>query len=236
MPPITQLIDVYKSYQMGEIEVPALRGITIDIAPGEFTVFAGPSGSGKTTLLNLVGLLDVPAKGRVLMEGKDVSKLSSHEQDLLRAKHVGFIFQSFNLVPVLTAFENVELALRISESRVSKTERQARVHKILLEVGLEEFMNRRPSQLSGGQQQRVAVARALVKKTSLVIADEPTANLDSVSANSVLDVMCAMNELHDVTFLFSSHDEKVINRAKRIVWLRDGQVERVEERTPQVVA
>ena len=226
---ICRLVDVYKHYRMGEVEVPALRGANLEIHQGEFTVFAGPSGSGKTTLLNLVGLLDTASKGRVEIEGQDVASLSGPARSALRARRIGFIFQSFNLIPVLTAYENVELALRLAGD-MPKGERDVAVKKALDDVGLNDLHNRRPSQMSGGQQQRVAIARALVKSPALVIADEPTANLDSKNGAAVLDLMKHMNEAHGITFLFSSHDSMVIERARRVVHLSDGQITSIEER------
>ena len=226
---ICQLVGVHKSYRMGEVEVPALKGVDVTISSGEFTVFSGPSGSGKSTLLNLIGLLDVPTKGQILIEGTDVSTLSEGHLGVLRAKKIGFIFQSFNLIPVLSAFENVELALQLSENP-SKQERRDRVRKALVDVGLEKFLDRRPSQLSGGQQQRVAVARALVKEPALVIADEPTANLDSKNSEAILEIMQRLNDEHDATFLFSTHDPMVVNHARRIVHILDGEIQRIEEK------
>ena len=226
---ICRLVDVYKHYRMGEVEVPALRGANLEIHQGEFTVFAGPSGSGKTTLLKLVGLLDTASKGRVEIEGQDVASLSGPARSALRARRIGFIFQSFNLIPVLTAYENVELALRLAGD-MPKGERDVAVKKALDDVGLNDLHNRRPSQISGGQQQRVAIARALVKSPALVIADEPTANLDSKNGAAVLDLMKHMNEAHGITFLFSSHDSMVIERARRVVHLSDGQITSIEER------
>jgi putative ABC transport system ATP-binding protein len=226
---ICELVDVHKIYRMGEIEVPALRGVDVSISSGEFTVFSGPSGSGKSTLLNLIGLLDVPSKGQVLIEGQDVSRLSEDALGVMRARKIGFIFQSFNLIPVLSAFENVELALQLSDDP-PKSERRDRVRKALVEVGLEKYMDRRPSQLSGGQQQRVAVARALVKEPALVIADEPTANLDSKNSAQILEIMQRLNDEHHATFLFSTHDPMVVNHARRIVHILDGELQRIEEK------
>lgn len=213
-----------KDYRMGDVQVPALRGVDIRIQPGEFTVLAGPSGSGKTTLLNMIGLLDVPTSGSVELDGRKTSGLSEAELDRIRADKIGFIFQSFNLVPVLDAFENVELALRLCGTPMSSDERSRRSLAALAEVGLGDFASRRSDQLSGGQQQRVAIARALVKRSALVIADEPTANLDSASAEAVLDVMEEMNRREAITFLFSSHDDRVIRRARRVIHLADGRI------------
>ena len=220
---ICELVDVHKIYRMGEVEVPAVKGVSVSINSGEFTVFSGPSGSGKSTLLNLIGLLDVPTKGQVLIEGQDVSTLSEDALGVLRAQKIGFIFQSFNLIPVLSAFENVELALQLSDDP-PKRERQDRVRAALVGVGLEKFMDRRPSQLSGGQQQRVAVARALVKEPALVIADEPTANLDSKTSDALLETMKRLNEDLGVTFVFATHDPKVMEAARRVIHLVDGEI------------
>lgn len=226
---ICELRDVHKNYQMGEVKVPALKGVDVQIDAGEFTVFSGPSGSGKSTLLNLIGLLDVPSSGDVLIDGKNVAKLGEGALGVLRAKKIGFIFQSFNLIPVLSAFENVELALRLSGDLPAR-QRKEKVEAALIEVGLADFMARRPSQLSGGQQQRVAVARALVKEPALVIADEPTANLDSKNSNAILEMMTRLNREHDATFLFSTHDPMVVERARRVVYMLDGEVLREERR------
>ena len=226
---ICELRDVHKNYQMGEVKVPALKGVDVQIDAGEFTVFSGPSGSGKSTLLNLIGLLDVPSSGEVLIDGKNVAKLGEGALGVLRAQKIGFIFQSFNLIPVLSAFENVELALRLSGD-LPAGQRKEKVEAALIEVGLADFMARRPSQLSGGQQQRVAVARALVKEPALVIADEPTANLDSKNSTAILEMMTRLNREHDATFLFSTHDPMVVEQARRVVYMLDGEVLREERR------
>ncbi|HNC94884.1 MAG TPA: ABC transporter ATP-binding protein [Myxococcota bacterium] len=210
-----------KVYRMGDITVNALSGVNVSVGTGEFTVFSGPSGSGKSTLLNLIGCLDRPSSGRVLLEGQDVASLSDAALGQVRARRIGFIFQSFNLIPVLTAYENVELALRLAGQLQHSEER---VRQALADVGLSDYLNRRPSQLSGGQQQRVAIARALVKRPALVIADEPTANLDSKNGAAILDLMKEMNQRDGVTFLFSTHDPMVMSHARRIVSLRDGEV------------
>ena len=218
---LCELRDVRKVYPMGDLEVQALKGVSVAISAGEFTAFAGPSGSGKSTCLNLVGCLDRPNGGQVIIEGQDVAQLGDVALGLLRARRIGFIFQSFNLIPVLTAYENVELALRLAgqdEGRKAKTE------QALVDVGLKDYMGRRPSQLSGGQQQRVAIARALVKRPALIVADEPTANLDSTNGAAILDLMREMNERDHTTFLFSTHDPMVMQRARRIVLLHDGEV------------
>jgi putative ABC transport system ATP-binding protein len=222
MSAICQLENASKIYGSGPTEVRALDSVSVSIEPGEFTVFSGPSGSGKSTLLNLIGLLDEASTGQVFLQGHDVSHLSQRKLAALRAQQIGFIFQSFNLVPVLTALENVTLALQLAGMGGNH---KAQATKVLQDVGLGDFLSRRPNQLSGGQQQRVAVARALVKKPALVIADEPTANLDTKSGDNVLDLMHDLNERLGATFLFSTHDPRVMARAKRIVKLRDGKIE-----------
>ncbi len=218
---ICELVDAKKVYPMGDLEVTALKGVTVGVEAGEFTVFAGPSGSGKSTALNLIGCLDRPSSGKVKVDGRDVEALSDAELGAVRARRIGFIFQSFNLVPVLTAAENVDLALRLAGMNDGRKEK---VEQALVEVGLKDYMTRRPSQLSGGQQQRVAIARALVKKPAIIIADEPTANLDSANAEAILDLMREMNEHNGATFLFSTHDPMVMGRARRVVRLKDGEI------------
>jgi putative ABC transport system ATP-binding protein len=211
-----------KTYQQGEITVPALQGIDLEIEKGDFVVLAGPSGSGKTTLLNLFGALDEPSSGTVVVDGTDLAGLNRRGKADLRRDRIGFVFQSYNLVPVLTAYENAELILMLQG--VPEADRRARVMPLLKAVGLEGMETRRPNQLSGGQQQRVAVARALAPKPAIVLADEPTANLDSKTSTALLDTMRELNETSGTTFVFSSHDQKVIDRARRLVWLEDGLV------------
>jgi putative ABC transport system ATP-binding protein len=218
---LIELHDVTRSYGSGPARVDALRDITLEIQPGEFTVFKGPSGSGKTTLLNQVGLLDSPTEGELVIDGQKTSGLSSRAKSRLRADKIGFIFQSFNLIPVLSAQENVELALELA-GRPGGRAQAARA--ILAQVGLEGLEHRRPNQLSGGQQQRVAIARALVKEPRIIIADEPTANLDSDNGEQVLATMQRLNEDLGITFLFSSHDPRVIAHARRVVTLVDGEI------------
>lgn len=218
---ICKLVGVTKSYPMGDLLVQALRNVTVGVGAGEFTVFAGPSGSGKSTALNLLGCLDRPSSGAVFLDDNNVATLSDDALGAVRARRIGFIFQSFNLIPVLTASENVDLALRLSGVEGSRAER---VEGALKAVGLQDYLHRRPSQLSGGQQQRVAIARALVKSPAIVIADEPTANLDSTNGEAILDLMREMNEKNGVTFLFSTHDPMVMSRARRVVRLKDGEV------------
>jgi putative ABC transport system ATP-binding protein len=226
---ICELRDASRTYGSGAALVRALDSVSIAFEPGDFTVINGPSGSGKTTLLNLVGLLDVPSSGTVLVQGTDVATLHGRALARTRASTIGFIFQSFNLVPVLSALENVETALHLARSPGN---RRRMAEEALAEVGLAGLFGRRPSQLSGGQQQRVAVARALVKRPALVIADEPTANLDTASGSQVLDIMRKMNEESGITFLLSTHDPMVRERARRVVTMRDGRIEGDEVREP----
>ncbi len=225
--PICELRNASKTYGKDVALVRALDQVSLSFEPGEFTVISGPSGSGKTTLLNLVGCLDNPSGGHILFEDKEVSRLSNRALAKLRAQRIGFIFQSFNLIPVLTATENVETALHLASAPGN---RHQAAQEMLRAVGLQTMLQRKPTQLSGGQQQRVAVARALVKNPALVIADEPTANLDSKSGGAVLDIMRRMNKKLGITFLFSTHDPRVMERARRVVHLRDGRVERDEQR------
>lgn len=217
-----------RHYQDGDQVVEALRGLDLSIEPGEFTAIMGPSGSGKTTLLNLIGGMDTPTSGRVTVSGKEVSSMSKTERSDLRRDHVGFIFQSYNLIPVLTAQENTEFVLLLQGK--SEAERNQRARAILKAVGLEGMEGRRPAELSGGQQQRVAVARAIATKPTIVLADEPTANLDSETKAELIGLMRRMNEEEGVTFLFSTHDHEIIDVARRVVTLRDGQVSSDEHR------
>jgi len=217
-----ELKDVKKTYRTGPIEVPALRGIGLRIAPGEFLAIAGPSGSGKTTLLNIIGGLDRADTGEVLVEGKNLQLLSSGELARLRLQRLGFVFQAYNLLPVLTALENAEFTLLLQG--VSMEQRKERVQKLFAEIGLAGLEHRRPGELSGGQQQRVAVARAMVSEPALILADEPTANLDSVTATALLEVMEQLNRIHNTTFVYSTHDPQVMERARRLIRLHDGQI------------
>jgi putative ABC transport system ATP-binding protein len=223
MPAIVSVVDVSKIYKLGKTEVPALRGVSLDIHPGEFISIAGPSGSGKTTLLNLVGCVDTPTSGRVLVDGKDTKDLSERALTDLRLHRLGFIFQTFNLVQVLSVFQNVEFPLLL-QGQLGKKERQARVLALLDAVGLADHVRHRPSELSGGQRQRVAVARALVTRPAIVLADEPTANLDSQTGGTIIDLMKDMNRKDGTTFIFSTHDPKVMAHATAIVRIADGQV------------
>jgi putative ABC transport system ATP-binding protein len=224
-----RLTDVHKTYQVGEVEVPALRGIDVEIEEGEFVSFAGPSGSGKTTLLNLLGALDVPTRGTVEVGGRATAGLSPATLADFRNRHLGFVFQTFNLIPVLTALENVEFPLQLLGVKEA-SERRRRVEALLEEVGLAGLGDRRPTELSGGQQQRVAVARALIKEPTLVLADEPTANLDSGTALEIITLMKEMNARRGTTFVFSTHDRLVMEHARRLVRLRDGRIEDEERR------
>lgn len=222
MSKIIETRELKKYYEQGKVTVKALRGVDMVIKPGEFTAICGPSGSGKTTLLNLIGALDTPTSGSVLVDGVDLSAMSSTHRAELRLNKVGFVFQAYNLVPVLSAYENAEYTMMLQG--VSAEERKNRLKKVFKRVGLEGHEKRRPSELSGGQQQRVAVARAVVAKPAIVLADEPTANLDSETGSSLLDMMRDLNEQDGVTFIFSSHDHMVMDRAKRLITLKDGQI------------
>ncbi len=228
---LLQLKDVSKIYRQGDSEVRALYHVDLEFNEGEFTTIYGPSGCGKTTLLNLVGALDRPTSGSVLFGGTSLHEMSKTQQALHRRHHIGFIFQSHNLIPVLTAYENVEFAYQVIRKNDKRSGNDP-VKDILTRVGLGDMLNRRPNALSGGQMQRVAVARALVKAPKLVLADEPTANLDSETSKEVLKVMVQMNRELNTTFIFSTHDPMVMEYAHRVVGLRDGKIER-DERTVQ---
>ncbi len=217
-----KISNIQKTYDDGNIKVRALRGIDLEIKPGEFTAIVGPSGSGKTTLLNIIGGLDVPSAGSVLIGDTDIAKLTENELIDFRLNHIGFVFQSYNLIPVLTAKENVEFLMLLQKK--SDEERDKRILKLLQAVGLEDQINKKPNEMSGGQQQRVAVARALASKPDFVLADEPTANLDSKSTANLLDIMLKLNEDENITFVFSTHDQRVIDRAKRVITVEDGKI------------
>lgn len=220
---IIELDGVSKEYRQGSQTVHALRGLSFDVAQGEFTAICGPSGSGKTTALNLMGALDQPTGGRVTLEGRDLSSMSRRELSHLRRDRIGFVFQAYNLLPVLTAFENAELVLTLQG--VDREERRERVMRLLADVGLEGMEARRPSELSGGQQQRVAIARAIAANPAIVLADEPTANVDSETATRLLDIMEKLNADRGVTFVFSTHDPQVFGRARRVIRIVDGRIE-----------
>jgi len=220
--PIVQVRNLVRTYQQGQIEVQALRGVDLDIQAGEFTALMGPSGSGKTTLLNQIGALDTPTSGSVRIDGQELVGMNKVARSSLRLNRIGFVFQAYNLIPVLTAFENAEFVLMMRG--VSEAERKERVMRTLAAVGLSGMEHRLPGELSGGQQQRVAVARAIVGEPALVLADEPTANLDSKTGNDLLDLMRKLNEDQGVTFVFATHDPKVMDAAKRVVTLVDGNI------------
>jgi putative ABC transport system ATP-binding protein len=217
------LNNVTKIYDASSVPVKALNDVSVSIEAGEFTAIVGPSGSGKTTLLNVIGGLDVPTSGKIIVDEVDISTYKPDELVNFRLHHIGFVFQAYNLIPVFTAKENVEFIMLLQG--LSKEEREKRAEDLLTSVGLGDRLNSIPSKLSGGQQQRVAVARALASKPSFVLADEPTANLDSVTADSLLDLMEELNQKHQMTFIFSTHDSRVIERAHRVVTLRDGRID-----------
>ena len=219
---IVEVRGLTRTYKQGTLEVRALRGIDLDIEPGEFTVLMGPSGSGKTTLLNQIGALDIPDGGSIKVEGRELAGMKKADLAKLRLNRIGFVFQAYNLIPVLTAYENAEFVLLMQGK--SKAERQAKVMETLATVGLQGMEHRRPTELSGGQQQRVAVARAIAGGPALVLADEPTANLDSATGYELIETMKRLNEDHGVTFVFATHDPKVMEHARRIVRLVDGKI------------
>lgn len=223
MPEIVSIKDVYKEYPLDKVVVPALRGVGLSVAQGDFLSIVGPSGSGKTTLLNLIGCVDVATSGTVLVDGHDTKSLNDRQLTDLRLNTLGFIFQSFNLVPVLSVFQNVEFPLLL-QRRLTTRERAKRVDELLVKVGLDTHSKHRPSELSGGQRQRVAIARALVTCPKIVLADEPTANLDSVTGGNIIDLMKEMNREESTTFIFSTHDAKVMSHANSVVRLDDGKV------------
>ena len=225
---IVALNDVTKVYRQGAVDVHALRGLTLDVAKGEFTAICGPSGSGKTTALNLIGALDRATSGSVVLEGHDLSRLSRRELSHMRRDRIGFVFQAYNLMPVLTAYENAETVMWVQG--VAVEERRRRVMDLLAAVGLEGLEHRKPSELSGGQQQRVAIARAIAASPAIVLADEPTANVDSETADTLIGIMERLNREQGVTFLFSTHDPRVMERARRLVRLVDGEVAEDERR------
>ena len=226
---LLELNKVKKIYQQGKIEVPALRGVDLEVEEGEFTTIFGPSGSGKTTLLNMIGCLDTPTEGEVSLSGKKVSDLSKKALAMVRRFNIGFVFQAYNLIPVLTAYENVEFAIRLTDHS-SESQMKEKVLKMLAEVGLKGLETRRPNELSGGEKQRVAIARALVKEPKIVLADEPTANLDSKTADDVVNIMRKMNKELGTTFIFSTHDPAVMKHAKRFINLKDGMISADERR------
>ena len=225
---IVKMRQVTKEYPLGKLTVRALKGIDLEISRGEFTTIAGPSGSGKTTVLNLIGCVDVPSTGEVHIAGQLTSSLKDKELTNLRLHKLGFIFQSFNLVPVLDVFQNVELPLLL-QGELDAPARASRVREIVERVGLIDQLKQRPNELSGGQRQRVAIARALVTNPAIVLADEPTANLDSVTGNTIIELMKELNATRKTTFIFSTHDPKVMRQASRVIRLVDGQIVRDDE-------
>jgi len=224
MPEIVSIRNVRKDYHLDQVVVPALRGVDLTVETGDFISIAGPSGSGKTTLLNLIGCVDVATSGTVKIAGQDTATLNDRELTRLRLNTLGFIFQSFNLVPVLSVFQNVEFPLLL-QGRTTFAERTARVDSLLAKVGLDKHAKHRPSELSGGQRQRVAIARALVTRPQIVLADEPTANLDSVTGDTILNLMKQMNADEKTTFIFSTHDAKVMSHADKVIRLADGLIQ-----------
>ena len=225
---VIKTVNLVKTYSDTAVEVKAVDGINLSIEQGEFTALKGPSGCGKTTLLNLIGGLDEPSAGEIFVDQKNITELSSKQLIDFRLKHIGFVFQAYNLIPVLTAKENVAFIMLLQKR--SKAEREKRAMELLQAVGLEGKENSRPGELSGGQQQRVAVARALASKPSFVLADEPTANLDSHSTENLLDIMARLNQEENITFVFATHDDRVIKKAKRVISLEDGKIINDEER------
>lgn len=221
--------EVHKTYSLGKTEVHALRDVSLSVQRAEFLSIVGPSGSGKTTLLNLIGCIDRPTKGRVLFDGQDVSDYGDNDEADVRLHRMGFVFQTFNLVPVLSVVENVEFPMILSG--VSRSKRRARAAELVDAVGLSRFAKHKPDELSGGQRQRVAIARALVNEPELVIADEPTANLDSETGGMIVDLMKTLNRDQGVSFIFSTHNPEITQYAQRIVRLRDGRIEDVEVKT-----
>jgi len=226
--PIVELRDVTKVFRKGAVETQALRGLDLTVRAGEFVAIWGPSGSGKTTALNLIGALDTPTSGTVVLEGHDLGALSRKQLSQLRRDRIGFVFQAYNLIPVLTAYENAEAVMALQGT--PEAERRDRVMQLLKDVGLEGMEQRRPNELSGGQQQRVAIARAIASNPAVVLADEPTANVDSETAERLLTIMAKLNEERGVTFIFSTHDPRVMRYARRLVGVVDGRVATDEEK------
>jgi len=219
---IIEIKELHKTYNHKSLPVNAINGIDLSIEAGEFTAIVGPSGSGKTTFLNIIGGLDEPTSGEVIIDNVSVNRLNESKKTDFRMKNIGFVFQAYNLIPVFTARENVEFIMQLQGK--SKKERKSRAEELLSAVGLNDKLDRRPADLSGGQQQRVAVARALASKPKFILADEPTANLDSKSTENLLDIMEKLNEEENITFIFSTHDQRVVNKARRVVTIEDGKV------------
>lgn len=229
MEPVIRVEHLSKHYGEGVTRVNAVNDVSIDIMPGEFTAIVGPSGSGKSTLLNLISGLDAPDNGKIWLAGKQLSAMSGGELSDFRRDHIGFVFQSYNLIPVLSAAENIEYIMLLQG--IPERERRERTENILAEVGLHGLGDRRPAQLSGGQQQRVAVARAMVSRPSIILADEPTANLDSVTGADLVDMMSNLNRTRGMTFVFSTHDRHIMEHARRLVTLKDGRIETDDKRS-----
>jgi len=221
--PVVELKGVRKEYMLGSTKVEALRGVDLEIEKGEFLAVAGPSGSGKSTMLNMFGCIDVPTAGTVLIDGTDVAGLADRELTRYRREKIGFIFQSFNLVPVLDVYENIEFPLLLKKS-LSKKEREKIVMRFVEEVGLSDRLRNKPAELSGGQRQRVAIARALVARPLIILADEPTANLDSATGTKIVELMRQINEIEKTTFIFSTHDAHIMREARRLVKILDGRI------------
>jgi len=222
---LLRLEGITKNYYIGADVVKALRGVDLTVNEGEFTVVSGPSGSGKTTLLNIVGCLDRPTSGEYYVDGEQVASRDFDDLAELRNHKIGFVFQNFNLIPILSCYENIEFPLLVNPRPWSAEERRAHIMELLKDVGLESYWKHRPDELSGGQKQRVAVARALVTRPRLVLADEPTANLDTKTAISIIELMLELNEHLNTTFLFSTHDDRILDRAKRIIHIIDGKLD-----------
>jgi len=229
---IVKLENVKKTYPLGKTEVHAVKGVSVEICKGDFISIAGPSGSGKSTILNMIGCIDTPTEGTVSIEDKVTSGMSDREITNLRHQVIGFIFQSFNLIPVLNVYENVEFPLLLGKERMAKKEKQEWIDFLIEEVGLSDWKKHKPNELSGGQRQRVAIARALVTKPRIVLADEPTANLDSATGQSIIALMKKVNSDLDTTFIFSTHDHTIVSIADHVIRLKDGLVES-EERMVQ---
>ena len=225
--PLVEARKLEKTYVAGEVEIRAIRGVDFTIEPGSFVSFVGPSGSGKSTLLNMIGCLDPPTAGRLFVAGTDVSTLSRKEGAHFRGEHLGFVFQDFNLIPVLTVYENIEYPLLMVQNW-PQAERKKRISQVLAAVGMEEQAQKYPGQISGGQKQRVAVARALITNPKLVLADEPTANLDRETANKIITLMKHMRDEFGTTFIFSTHDPKVVKNAETIFTLEDGELKKTD--------
>lgn len=221
---IIELKDVKKTYPLGKVQVEAVKGVSFCIERGDFISIAGPSGSGKTTILNMIGLIDTPTSGEVYIEGQPISGLNDRQLTTLRHDTIGFIFQSFNLIPVLNVYENIEFPMLLGKSAMNKQERDDWIRYLINEVGLSDWIRHKPNELSGGQRQRVAIARALVTKPKIVLADEPTANLDSTTGEQIIELMKKINRELDTTFIFSTHDIKIVDIADHVIRLRDGLV------------